>query len=371
MLATLKTPPNRAPRAGVRGLKTRTGGFCRRPPSRAPVFGLQMPKLRRVAKLAATKSASGPTLWLSKDPLAERGGVNLYGFVGNNGVGRWDYLGMTWEDPHDNPWLNRAHSLMESDSNEERLKAIPYGIGGAGWAVWDAGFNLFRYQLPEGIARNKAELALRDAATTLIGRAYLSTIEIGASPFSLLYNIDQVPRGLVGLPAALADDFQRLINCPNASNFYDLSEKLAAIYGISRFASQRVVAAQMAYRRGVALDFYQSNTSWTDATIESHLRGIDLRRPVRVVTLSSRKELLQYHLPGRRPGNYYTLPGTSADQLGIYTSGLSSTPRFLVRSTRALSSTAASTIDDWSMRDYGWKIDVDGGGPQYFIPPAP
>ena len=32
--------------------------------------------------------------WLSKDPIEEDGGVNLYGFVGNNPIGRWDYLGM-------------------------------------------------------------------------------------------------------------------------------------------------------------------------------------------------------------------------------------------------------------------------------------
>ena len=93
MLATLKTPPNRAPRAGVRGLKTRTGGFCRRSATRAPIFGSQMPKLRRVAKHAATKSASGPSLWLSRDPLWERGGLNLYGIVGNNVIGRVDVLG--------------------------------------------------------------------------------------------------------------------------------------------------------------------------------------------------------------------------------------------------------------------------------------
>lgn len=32
--------------------------------------------------------------WLSRDPIEESGGVNLYGFVGNNGVNRWDYLGL-------------------------------------------------------------------------------------------------------------------------------------------------------------------------------------------------------------------------------------------------------------------------------------
>jgi uncharacterized protein RhaS with RHS repeats len=32
--------------------------------------------------------------WLNRDPIAERGGLNLYGMVGNDGVGRWDWLGL-------------------------------------------------------------------------------------------------------------------------------------------------------------------------------------------------------------------------------------------------------------------------------------
>ena len=32
--------------------------------------------------------------WLSRDPIGERGGVNLYGFVGNDGINAWDYLGL-------------------------------------------------------------------------------------------------------------------------------------------------------------------------------------------------------------------------------------------------------------------------------------
>jgi RHS repeat-associated protein len=31
--------------------------------------------------------------WPSRDPIEEMGGVNLYGFVGNDGVNKWDYLG--------------------------------------------------------------------------------------------------------------------------------------------------------------------------------------------------------------------------------------------------------------------------------------
>lgn len=31
--------------------------------------------------------------WPSRDPIGERGGINLYGFVGNDGVNRLDFLG--------------------------------------------------------------------------------------------------------------------------------------------------------------------------------------------------------------------------------------------------------------------------------------
>jgi integrase/recombinase XerD len=32
--------------------------------------------------------------WPSRDPIGEEGGINLYGFVGNDGVNGWDYLGL-------------------------------------------------------------------------------------------------------------------------------------------------------------------------------------------------------------------------------------------------------------------------------------
>jgi RHS repeat-associated protein len=31
--------------------------------------------------------------WINRDPIEESGGMNLYGFVGNDGVRNWDYLG--------------------------------------------------------------------------------------------------------------------------------------------------------------------------------------------------------------------------------------------------------------------------------------
>ncbi|MEM7792084.1 MAG: RHS repeat-associated core domain-containing protein [Verrucomicrobiota bacterium] len=39
--------------------------------------------------------------WLSRDPIEEEGGLNLYRFVGNNGVNQTDYLGLSIVD-----WIN-------------------------------------------------------------------------------------------------------------------------------------------------------------------------------------------------------------------------------------------------------------------------
>ncbi len=48
---------------------------------------------RRKIDPTATKAASGIPCWPSRDPIAENGGLNLYGFEGNDGVDNVDILG--------------------------------------------------------------------------------------------------------------------------------------------------------------------------------------------------------------------------------------------------------------------------------------
>ena len=60
---------------------------------------------RREKSATATKLASGVRFygfryydpetgrWPNRDPIEESGGYNLYGFVGNDGMNHWDYLG--------------------------------------------------------------------------------------------------------------------------------------------------------------------------------------------------------------------------------------------------------------------------------------
>ena len=57
--------------------------------------------------------------WPSRDPIGEKGGVNLYGFVGNDGVGRVDLLGM---DPFYGPTAPPGTNWGVPSSPEETWK---------------------------------------------------------------------------------------------------------------------------------------------------------------------------------------------------------------------------------------------------------
>ena len=59
-----------------------------------PANRRQSPQPRRKILPTTPKSASGIPYWPSRDPIGEKGGKNLYGFVGNNGVNKFDLLGL-------------------------------------------------------------------------------------------------------------------------------------------------------------------------------------------------------------------------------------------------------------------------------------
>ena len=48
--------------------------------------------------LRNTHAADQHGYWPSRDPIEESGGVNLYAFVGNDGINNWDELGLDWAD---------------------------------------------------------------------------------------------------------------------------------------------------------------------------------------------------------------------------------------------------------------------------------
>lgn len=73
--------------------KNRVWGFSARSNRKRPANRRPPLQPRRKKRPTATKPASGIPYWPSRDPIEKKGGINLYGFVGNDGIGRIDYLG--------------------------------------------------------------------------------------------------------------------------------------------------------------------------------------------------------------------------------------------------------------------------------------
>jgi hypothetical protein len=74
--------------------KNRVWGFFENSNRTRPANRRQPLETRRKIRPSPTKTASGIPYWPSRDPIAEKGGISLYGFVGNDGVGRVDLLGL-------------------------------------------------------------------------------------------------------------------------------------------------------------------------------------------------------------------------------------------------------------------------------------
>jgi len=92
-LATTEATRKRAPGVGVGGAKNRVRDFFGDGVKRAWKIDPQVVEQHLERTTTESKTAPGVPHWPSRDPIGERGGVNLYGFVGNDGVNRADFLG--------------------------------------------------------------------------------------------------------------------------------------------------------------------------------------------------------------------------------------------------------------------------------------
>lgn len=64
--------------------------------------------------------------WLNRDPIAENGGVNLYGFVGNDGVGKVDRLGLELPPSPPSPSIDEFKTRKMIIKKEDWTKAREY-----------------------------------------------------------------------------------------------------------------------------------------------------------------------------------------------------------------------------------------------------
>jgi RHS repeat-associated protein len=65
--------------------------------------------------------------WLNRDPIGESGGLNLYGFVGNNGLNGYDFLGLE---------TKRVPFLFTSYFTESCVPIISISVGTAPHRIW-------------------------------------------------------------------------------------------------------------------------------------------------------------------------------------------------------------------------------------------
>ena len=149
--------------------------------------------------------------------------------------------------------------------------------------------------------------------------------------------------------------------------------------------------ARRAAREKVAWDFYsQQFPDWPPHRIESHIRGIDLEKPVQVIivprrgTGSNGDTLYQWSAQGAtKYGQYFALtPGVSPSTMGVrpdalpFVNGVQAPPaaprvedivHFPDEPIGAgLLSTAAPIVDDWTIKHDPYQ--TVGGGQQLMIP---
>jgi len=90
-----------APEKGDPTAKNRVWGFFGDAQEMHRANRAQPKQPRQGDRPSLTKTVSGRTYWPSRDPIGERGGMNLYDMVGNNSVNTWDHLGLQEESDDD------------------------------------------------------------------------------------------------------------------------------------------------------------------------------------------------------------------------------------------------------------------------------
>jgi RHS repeat-associated protein len=66
--------------------------------------------------------------WPSRDPIEEAGGINLYGFVGNDGLNSWDFLGFITHDEYLNELIKNLKNNIHKEWIRDQLKRGCVGV---------------------------------------------------------------------------------------------------------------------------------------------------------------------------------------------------------------------------------------------------
>jgi hypothetical protein len=117
----------------------------------------------------------------------------------------------------------------------------------------------------------------------------------------------------------------------------------------------------------VARDFYRNREGLGEERAGQAIKGIDLDKPVEVVTFPPPPTMQQYVRKGKDPGNWFDpVGGQSGDSLGLNADPMIRERKaFVTPKGQGLISTAAPIIDDWT--DKAHPINRRGGGRQIVV----
>ena len=125
------------------------------------------------------------TNWPNRDPIEEDGGINLYGFVNNNSINDWDYLGQQ-SGRQSNPSNNNSTTVSIPDFTDldftQNLSiggCVPLAVPGF-WVCFTGGYSV---EIGEC-----CEDGQKKQLTKISGNGNMDVVAgIGISPFSLSY----------------------------------------------------------------------------------------------------------------------------------------------------------------------------------------
>jgi RHS repeat-associated protein len=297
--------------------------------------------------------------FITADPLGYVDGPNLYQYGLNNPVSFADPMGL--ETHPDKLYVPPGFFMQRYLEGIEVASDSGHGFGNRVLA----GIQVGLYFLPAGveeIGRGMTNLPYAVTKNTVDSAEKFAEAEVTDDP---LDKAKLRSEGVGKLCAAFCEAGVAALPAANTSRS-PVTRLLRRLWG--RMTGTTVATVDevlLAERRSVAEQFYRQRGVDEDR-IAAHLRGVDFSKPVDVVRLPKGTELIQYQLPGGSRGSYFAPPGTPGNQLGFYTSGRQATVYVTTEEVEVLRSFAASTVDDWSMQEFGWQIEAPGGAVQFF-----
>jgi RHS repeat-associated protein len=175
--------------------------------------------------------------FINRDPIEERGGLNLYGFCGNDGVNRYDYLGMSWFSKLWNKvkrfWNKYRHTIIST-----LLSFIPY-VGPFLSAAYSAGV-AYKY---------------------------------GGGRAAVLSLASRYPGGTISYAATAYTTYKQFEHGNFGSNLYDYASNYAASYGTSITTQYAINQGARAYQTSSPRDPRFANSSV--GSYDARLRNSD------------------------------------------------------------------------------------------------